>query len=45
MGGSLSVTLFEIHMIRTERDVVIELKPIFYRKSVVDIYNQRKKMS
>ena len=41
----MSVTLFEIHMIRTERDVVIELKPIFYRKSVVDIYNQRKKMS
>ena len=45
MGGPLSVTLFEIHMIRTERDIVIALKPIFHRRSVVDIYNQRKKMS
>ena len=43
MGGPLSVTLAEIHMIRMENDVVIPLKPIFYKRFVDDIINLRKK--
>ena len=43
MGGSLSVTLADIHMIRTEKDIVIPLKPIFLKRSVDDIYTRRKK--
>ena len=43
MGGPLSVTLAEIHMIRMENDVVIPLKPIFYKRFVDDIINRRKK--
>ena len=31
MGGPLSVNHAEIHMLRLENDVVIPLKPIFYR--------------
>ena len=42
MGSPLSVTLAEIHMISMENDVVIPLKPIFYR-FVDDIINRRKK--
>ena len=41
MGGPLSVTLAEIHMIRMENDVVIPLRPIFYR-FVDNIINLRK---
>ena len=43
MGGPLSVTFPEIPMIRMENDVVIPLKPIFYRRFVDDIINLRKK--
>ena len=43
MGGPLSVTLAEIHMTRMENDVVIPLKPIFYRRFVDDIINRRRK--
>ena len=43
MGGSLTVTLADIHMIRTEKDIVTPLKPIFYKRFVDDIYNRRKK--
>ena len=43
MGGTLSVTLAEIHMIRMENDVILPLKPILYRRSVDDIINCRKK--
>ena len=42
MGGPLSVTLADIHMIRTEKDIVTLLKPIFYKR-FEDIYNRRKK--
>ena len=42
MGGPLSVTLAEIHMIRMENDVTIPLKPVFYR-FVDDIINRRNK--
>ena len=43
MGGPLSVTLAYIHIIRTEKDIVTPLKPIFYKRFVDDIYNRRKK--
>ena len=43
MGGSLYVTLADIHMIRTEKDTVTPLKLIFYKRFVDDIYNRRKK--
>ena len=43
MGGPLSVTLADIHMIRTENDVIKPLKPFFYKRYVDDIYSHRKK--
>ena len=43
MGGPLSVTLADIHMIRTEKDIAAALKPIFYKRFVDDIYARRKK--
>ena len=43
MGGPISVTLADIHMVRTKNDVVIPLKPILYRRFLVDIINRRKK--
>ena len=42
MGGPLSA-LVDIHMIRTEKDMVTPLKPIFYKIFVDDICNRRKK--
>ena len=43
MGGSLSVTLSDIHMTRTENNVVKPEKPLFYRCFVDDIIYRRKK--
>ena len=43
MGGPLSVTLSDIHMTRTENNVVEHEKPLFYRRFVDDITNRRKK--
>ena len=43
IGSPLSVSLAEIHMIRMKNDVVISLKPIFYRNFVDDIINRRRK--
>ena len=43
MGGPLSVTLADIHLIRTENDVVKPLKPLFYKRYVDDIYSRCKK--
>ena len=43
MGGPLSLTLVDIHMIRTENDIVKPLKPLFYKRYVDDIYSRRKK--
>ena len=43
MGSPLSVTLAEIHMIRMDNDIVIPLKPTFYRRFIDDIINRRKK--
>ena len=41
MGGPLSATLSDIHMIRMETDVVVAIRPIFYKRYVDDIYNRR----
>ena len=43
MGGPLSVTFSDIFMIKMENDIVIPMKPIFYRIYVDDIYSRRKK--
>ena len=42
MVGPLSVTLVDIHLIRTEKNIVTPLKPIFYKRCVDDIHNRRK---
>ena len=42
MVGPLSVTLADIHLIRTEKNIVTPLKPIFYKRCVDDIHNRRK---
>ena len=42
MGGPLSVTLSDIHLTRTENNVVKPEKPLFYRRFVDDIINKRK---
>ena len=39
MGGSLSVILADIHMIRMEIDAVVPLRPIFYERYVHVMYN------
>ena len=41
MGGPLSVTLTDIHMIRTKNDVVKPLKQMFYKRYIDDIYSRR----
>ena len=43
MGGSLCVTLSDIHMTRTENNVVRPGKPLFYRRFADDIINRIKK--
>ena len=43
MGGPLSVPLSDIHMIRMETDVVVPIRPIFYKRYIDDIYNRRQK--
>ena len=43
MGGPLFVTLADIHMIRVKNDVMVPIRPIFYKRYVVDIYNRRQK--
>ena len=40
MGGPLPVTLSDVHMIRMKTDVVLPIRPIFYRRYVDDIYNR-----
>ena len=42
MGGPLSVTLSDIYMVRMEKDVIIQSKPIFYHTFVDDIYSRHK---
>ena len=43
MGGTLSVTLSDRFMNKMGRDVVLPLKPKFYRRFVDDTYKRRKK--
>ena len=43
MGGPLSVTLSDIHMIQMETDIVVPMRPIFYKRYIDDIYNRRQK--
>ena len=42
-GGPLSVTFADIHMIRTEKDIVTPLKSIFYKLFLDDIHTRREK--
>ena len=43
MGGPLTVTLADIHMIRMETDLVVPIRPIFYKPYVDDIENHCQK--
>ena len=44
MGDPLFVvTLADIHMIRVKNDVMVPIRPIFYKRYVDDIYNRRQK--
>ena len=43
MVGPLSVILADIHMLRTENEVVKPTKSPFYKRFVMDIYNKRNK--
>ena len=43
MGGPLSVILADIHMVRTENEVVKPMNPPFYKRFVDDIYSRRNK--
>ena len=43
MGGPLSVVLADIHMVRTENDVVKPMSPLFYKRNVDNIYSKRDK--
>ena len=42
IGGPISVTFSDIHMVKTENDVIIRSKPIFYRRFLDDMYSRRK---
>ena len=43
MDGLLSVTLADVHMIRMETEVVVPIRPIFYKRCVDDTYSRRQK--
>ena len=43
MGGPLSVTLSDIHIIPMETDVLVPIRPIFHNWYIDDIYNRRQK--
>ena len=42
-GGPLSVILADIHVVRTENEVVRPLNPPFYKRFVDNIYSRRNK--
>ena len=42
-GGPLSVILADIHVARTENEVVKPMNPPFYKRFVDDIYSKRNK--
>ena len=43
MGGPLSVTLADIHMVRTKNEVVKPINPPFFKRLVDGIYSRRNK--
>ena len=43
MGGLISVVFSDVLMYKTELDVTVPAKPIFYKRYVNDMYVQRKK--
>ena len=43
MGGTLSVILSDCFMNKMERNIVLPLKPKFYRRFVDDTYRRKKK--
>ena len=43
MGGTLSVILSDCFMNKMERDIILPLKPKFYRRFLDDTYRRRKK--
>ena len=43
MGGPLTVTQADIHMIRMETDIVVPVRPIFYKRYMDDIKNHCQK--
>ena len=43
IGGSLSVILADIHMVRTENEVVKRMNPPFYNQFVDNIYSRKNK--
>ena len=43
MGGTLSVMLSDCFVNKMERDIVLPLKPKFYRRFVDGTYRRRKK--
>ena len=43
MGGLISVVFSNVLMYKTELDVAVPAKPIFYKRYVNDMYVQRKK--
>ena len=43
MGGPLSLILADIHMVRTENEVVKPLNPLFYKRFVDNIFSRRNK--
>ena len=42
MSGPLLITLADIHMVRTENEVLKPMNPPFYKR-LVDIYSKRDK--
>ena len=43
MDGPLSVILADIHIVRTENEVVKWMNPLFYKQFVENIYSRRNK--
>ena len=43
MGGPLSVIFSNIYLTKLENDIVVPMKPLFYRRFVDDVINKRRK--
>ena len=42
MGGPLSFTFSDMHMVKLENNIVVPCKPKFYRRYVAVMFNRRK---